>query len=158
MKKKILYAIIIIVVAFYALSQSSYHVDRNQHNLLPKGILKPDGDRLYVDEADRIWELQPQIKNKFHQPPGPVPPIPVPYPNVVGSLEFDVNSPNWKFLSKVEEGNGSYEAILQPEGTYLTDGEKQGTYNYGHPSGFLGSFKHTFLDVIPHFFNDDYSN
>ncbi len=156
MKKKILYVVIIVVVAFYALSQSSYHVDRNQYNLLPVGILKPNGATLYVDEADRIWELQPQIKNKFHQPAGPVPPVPIPYPNVVGSLEFDAHSPNWKFLSQIEEGSGSYEAILQPDGTYLTTGPKQGTYNYGHPSGVWGSLKHTFLDVIPHFFNGEY--
>lgn len=158
MKKKILYVIIIIVVAFYALSQSSYHVNRNKHNLLPTGILTPNSDKLYTDEEGLVWELQPQIKNKFHQPSGPVPPIPVPYPNVIGSLEFDTNNPNWKFLSKVEQGSGSYEAILQPDGTYLIEGSKQGTYNYGHPDGLWGSLKHTFLDVIPHFFNGEYKN
>ena len=95
--------------------------------------------------------------NKFHQTPSPVPPIPIPYPNVEGSLEYSEESPNWKFLSKKVDGNGSYEAILLPDGTYLTEGGKQGTYNYGHPSGFWGTIKHTLLDVIPHFFNDDYS-
>jgi hypothetical protein len=158
MKKKLLLLLVFFVVIFYVLSQSSFHEDRNKHNLIPVGVLTPVGDQWYKDETDRIWELQPQIKNKFHQPSSPVPPIPVPYPNVEGSLEFDPKSPNWKFLSEVKEGSGSYEAILQPDGTYLTTGTKQGTYNYGHPSGFWGSVRHTFLDLIPHFFNDDYSH
>lgn len=135
------------------------HTNRNQYNIMPKGrlILTPE-DSFYKDEEGRVWEKQPQIKNKFHQTPSPVPPIAVPYPNVEGPLEFSEESPNWKFLSKEVDGSGSYEAILQPDGTYLTKGKKQGTYNYGHPSGFWGIIKHTFLDVIPHFFNNDYAD
>lgn len=157
MKKKILYVIIILVVAFYVLSQSSYHVDRNKHNLLPLGMLMLSGEKLYKDEGDRVWELQPQIKNKFHQPSSPAPSIPIPYPNVEGGLKFDPEQPNYKLLSQAEEGSGSYEAILQPDGTYLTVGPKQGTFNYGHPIGVWGMIKHTVLDVIPHFFNGEYS-
>ena len=158
MKKIWLWVLAVIVGAFFVLSRSNFHVKRNTHNLLPVGMLTPSGDVLYKDEVDRIWELQPQIRNKFHQPPGPVPPVPIPYPNVVGSLEFDSHNPNWKLLSKVEEGGGSYEAILQPEGTYLTTGPRQGTYNYGHPTGLWGNIKHVLLDVIPHLLNGTYQN
>jgi len=158
MKKKLFWILVLMVVGAYILSQSGYHVERNKHNILPVGVLTPTGDQLYVDEVHRIWELQPQIKNTFHQPSGPVPPVPVPYPNVVGSLDFDTNSPNWKFLSPLEAGSGSYEAILQPDGSYLTTGPKQGTFNHGHPSGVWGMVKHTVLDVIPHFFNGEYQN
>ena len=158
MKKKILGLIVLFFGFYFIFAHMDVHTDRNQYNILPKGKLKLVSDDLYVDEAKLQWEKLPQKMNKFHQTPSPVPPIPVPYPNVEGSLEFSEESPNWKFLSKERDGSVSYEAILRPDGTYLIKGEKQGTYNYGHPSGFLGTVKHTLLDVIPHFFNDDYSN
>ena len=78
-----------------------------------------------------------------------------PYPNLRGAVEFDPGNSNLKFLS-VNNTGGSHEAILQPDGTFLTTGPKQGTYNYGHPSGLWGSIKHTFFDVIPHFINANY--
>ena len=67
------------------------------------------------------------------------------------------NYPNLKFLSPDGDG-GSYEAILQPDGTCLITGKKQGTYNYSDPTGFMGYFKHIFMDVIPHFFTSDYDD
>ena len=51
---------------------------------------------------------------------------------------------------------GSHEAILQPNGVYLTTGPKKATYNYGHPEGVIGIVKHIILDVIPHFANSNY--
>jgi hypothetical protein len=80
-----------------------------------------------------------------------------PYPNVNVSLKFDRKNPNLKFLSKIKN-NGSYEAILKPNGEYLTEGLKQGTYNYSHPSGFFDSIKHVLFDVIPHFINSKYKS
>ena len=99
----------------------------------------------------------PQSKNIFHQPDQAVDIVDNPYPNVEGVLEFDTKNPNWKLLCRTDNG-GSYEAILQPDGTYLKNGLKQGTYNYGHPDGLWGSIKHTFFDVIPHFINANYKN
>ena len=149
--------VVLLVVSFYLLSQSNYHTERNKHNVLPEGLLTPSGDKEYTDEAGRIWLLEPQIKNTFHQPDIAVPAVKDPYPNVVEGLKYDPETPNYKFLSEQEEGSGSYEAILQPDGTYLTEGPKQGTFNYGHPIGLWGMVKHTILDVIPHFFNKEYS-
>ncbi|MEM7187060.1 MAG: hypothetical protein AAF466_10410 [Bacteroidota bacterium] len=156
MKRRIIVFVILLVVGFYFFSQSDYHVHRNQHNALPEGILRPVGEQLYEDDVQRLWILEPQIKNTFHQPDTPAGPIQDPYPNVEGGLEFDPETPNWKFLSETKEGGSSYEAILQPDGSYLTAGPKQGTYNYGHPIGLWGMIKHVVLDAIPHFFNGNY--
>lgn len=112
----------------------------------------------YKDEAGLIWELQPNSKNIFHQPdqtPVPAPPIPVPYPNILPALNYNPDYPNLKFLSLDGKG-GSFEGILQPDGTYLIKGKKQGTFNYANPLGFWGYFKHAVLDVIPHLFNSNY--
>ncbi len=80
-----------------------------------------------------------------------------PYRGLKLSQAYDPKNPNLKFLSKTANG-GSYEAILQPNGEYLTEGKKKGTYNYGHPDGLWGSLKHTFFDVIPHFVNSNYKS
>jgi len=147
--------IIILVIVFLILGQSSWHLNRNEHNVLPIGdLIHQEGD-FYQDEAGLTWELQPQIKNKFHQPSEKVEAIVSPYPNVSKKLKFDENNPNLKFLS-IAKNNTSYEAILQPDGTYLTTGKKQGTFNYAHPSGVWGMAKHVFLDVLPHFVNSNY--
>lgn len=142
--------------AIFWMGQSKWHLQRNFRNQLPTGKLTLKSGRIYVDEANLEWERQPHIKNKFHQPNGPVTLIENPYPIVIDtSLQMDVNNPNLKFLCKLEEG-GSYEAILQPDGQYLVDGAKQGTFNYGHPSGLWGTLKHALLDVFPHFVNANY--
>ena len=104
-----------------------------------------------------IWELQPAIKNKFHQPGHEVPKPDNPYLGLQLQKDYDPKNPNLKFLSKTPDG-GSYEVILQPDGKYLTEGKKMGTYNYGHPDGLWGMLKHTFLDVIPHFVNSNYKS
>jgi hypothetical protein len=80
-----------------------------------------------------------------------------PTKKVVSGLAFNPQTPNWKLLSRTEDG-GSHEAILQPNGKYLTTGPKRGTYNYGHPDGLVGMVKHAIYDVIPHFFNTHYEN
>ena len=155
MIKKIIIVLILLIVIVWIIGQSDWHLDRNKQNQLPIGNLKKVDNNIYEDNNGLIWELQPHIKNKFHQPDVESEIIKNPYPNVDDTLTFDIKNPNLKFLSELENG-GSYEAILQPDGTYLTDGKKQGTYNYGHPSGFWGSFKHVFLDVLPHFVNGKY--
>lgn len=134
------------------------HLNRNQLNKLPVGTLRRVGETNYKDETGRIWELQPHHKNVFHQPePGQqVKPKHKPYPNVKGHIPFDIENPNLKFLSKSENG-ASYEAILQPDGTYLTTGTKQGTYNFADPTGISGMIKHTIFDILPHFMDDNYS-
>ena len=147
--------VLLLIVTFWVLGHSEYHLNRNKHNKLPIGNLTLLEKNIYKDEAGLHWELQPHIKNKFHQPDEEVQMVENAYPNVEGEIEFDTKNPNLKFLSKLKNG-GSYEAILQPDGTYLTTGLKQGTYNYGHPDGLWGSLKHTFLDVIPHFVNSNY--
>lgn len=153
---KIFLAIVaILVITFLILGNTAWHLHRNQYNQLPKGVLQHEQGDFYKDETGTMWELQPAIKNKFHQPSQPVEDIANPYPNVSKKIEMDAKNPNLKFLS-VQEKNTSYEAILQPNGTYLTSGKKQGTYNYAHPNGIWGMVKHTFLDVLPHFVNSNY--
>lgn len=147
----------ILLASLWYIGQSDWHLNRNKHNKLPKGKLELRADKLYEDEAGLLWELQPHIKNKFHQPDHESDMVEDPYPNLDGTLIFDPKNPNLKLLSKDKTG-GSYEAILQPDGTFLIDGPKQGTYNYSHPGGILGSIKHVFLDVIPHFVSDDYDH
>jgi hypothetical protein len=148
--------LLIVGISIYFMGQSKWHLQRNQINQLPTGKLTLDSGRLYLDDKGLEWERQPHIKNKFHQPDGPVQAVENPYPIVIDtSLKMDINNPNLKFLCKLENG-GSYEAILQPNGQYLTEGIKQGTYNYGHPSGFVGILKHTIWDVLPHFVNSKY--
>jgi len=148
--------ILIVIVAFWIMGNSDWHLDRNKHNKLPEGNLKTIvKHETYEDENKLIWELQPAIKNKFHQPDHEVEMVDNPYPNLEYTKPFDTKNPNLKFLSETPNG-GSYEVIIQPDGTYLTEGKKMGTYNYGHPDGLLGSLKHTLYDVIPHFVNSNY--
>jgi len=156
MKIFFLFLILLAGISVYYMGQSKWHLQRNQKNQLPTGKLRLQKEAIYLDEAGLRWERQSHIKNKFHQTAGPVKVIPQSYPNVVDEkLEMDVNNANLKFLCPLENG-GSYEAILQPNGQYLTEGIKQGTYNYGHPSGLWGMLKHTLWDVIPHFVNSSY--
>jgi len=138
-------------------SRSDWHLNRNKHNRLPLGKLTHQKDGKFTDETGLIWELQPNFKNKLHQPDRKTENVNNPYPNVIGELTLDLENPNLKFLCK-NETNQSCEAILQPNGKYLTKGSKQGTYNYSHPSGFFGNIKHFFLDVMPHFVNRRYRN
>lgn len=134
---------------------SEWHLNRNKHNRPPGKKLNHVKGDFYKDEDGLIWELQPQSKNIFHQPDEPVKIIENPYPNIDHIKKMDPKQPNLKFLSALENG-GSYEAIIQPDGTLLETGKKRGTYNYGHPSGIWGSIKHVVLDVIPHFVNSNY--
>lgn len=155
MKIYLIIPIFILFVSVLIIGHSGWHLNRNKHNKLPEGGLKHLKDDIYADETGLIWELQPHIKNKFHQPDQESEMVNNPYPNVDGALTFDPENPNLKFLSK-NDNKGSYEAILQPNGEYLTEGSKQGTYNYSHPSGLFGSIKYFFLDMIPHFINSEY--
>lgn len=151
--------LIIIVVVYWISSQGDWHLKRNRYNILPTGHLKLNDGQYYTDEALVVWELQPHTKNIFHQPDvTPAPPgVPIPYPNISPQLKYDPDHPNLKFLSMDGKG-GSCEAILQPDGTYLITGPKQGTYNYSNPEGILGYFKHAVFDVMPHFFNSNYDD
>ena len=150
--------IVVLIVFFLILGNSDWHLNRNKHNKFPKGALKPTSKKdFYEDENGLIWELQPSIKNKFHQPGHEVPKPDNPYLGLQLQKDYDPKNPNLKFLCKTPDG-GSYEVILQPNGEYLTEGKKMGTYNYGHPDGLWGMLKHTFLDVIPHFVNSNYKS
>jgi len=148
--------IVLFLVVMGLASRGDWHLKRNKHNRLPKGKLKlVEGDR-YLDESGTAWILQPNSKNLFHQPANtPVPAPPLPYPNISPSIHYDPDYPNLKFLSPDGHG-GSYEVIIQPDGSFLLTGKKQGTYNYSDPSGFWGYTKHIFLDVLPHLFSSDY--
>jgi hypothetical protein len=150
--------IIVMLLIMALISQGDWHLKRNRQNKLPSGKLTLIEGEIYLDENDMKWALQPNSKNIFHQPDKrPMPPIPEPYPNVFPPLKYDPEYPNLKLLSLDGHG-GSFEAILQPDGTYLISGKKQGTYNYSNPIGFSGYLKHIIVDVIPHFFSSDYDD
>jgi len=154
-KRNWLIILIALLASAFLTCQLPWHVNRNTHNVLPTGKLTLVAANTYQDEQQLIWELQPQQLNIFHQPEHPIEHLKNAYPNLNQKPVLDLHNPNLKLLSKT--GNGaSYEAILQPNGSYLTTGPTQGTYNYGHPAGFIGITKHTLLDVIPHFINAHY--
>jgi hypothetical protein len=157
MKIILIVLLFMLLVSYWIIGQSDWHLNRNKHNKLPKGALKHFEEHMYVDETGLKWELQPHIKNKFHQPDQEIEMVNNPYPNVNKRLKFDPKNSNLKFLSKIKN-KGSYEAILKPNGEYLTEGQKQGTYNYSHPSGFFNNIKHVLFDVIPHFINSKYKS
>jgi hypothetical protein len=154
----VLVILLIVIITYWLISYGDWHLKRNQRNMLPEGLLtfSAENDN-YTDENGKYWWLQPHMRNVFHQPD--TVPVPyegaAPYPNVSPSPEYDPYHPNLKFLSPDDNG-GSFEAILQPDGTFLLSGKKQGTYNYGHPEGIAGYVIHTFADVIPHLFNSGY--
>lgn len=130
------FAIFILLVVLALVCRGDWHLKRNSLNKLPVGKLMLTEGSIYGDESGVHWELQPHSKNIFHQPEiTPVLPIEKPYPNIIPPLVFDPYHPNLKFLSN-DGGGGSFEAILQQDGTYLLTGKKQGTYNYSNPSGF----------------------
>jgi hypothetical protein len=140
------------------MGNADWHLDRNKHNKLPVGNLTLIKDtNLYKDQAENIWERLSHDKNIFHQPDHDVEMVDNAYSNIDVPPVMDPKNSNLKFLSKTPDG-GSYEAILQPNGKYLTTGLKQGTYNYGHPSGMWGYIKHGILDVLPHFINANYTS
>jgi len=114
-------------------------------------------DTLYQDADRRQWVRLPAHMNTFHQPGHSVAAPAQPYGSAIDTLTFayEADNPNLKFLSKTENG-GSLEAILQPNGNYLTTGPQLGTYNYGHPDGLGGMLRHTIWDVLPHFANGNY--
>lgn len=150
--------LLVLIIGMGILSHGDWHLKRNKRNKLPKGDLTQIEGSTYVDEAKMNWILQPNSKNIFHQPDlTPIPPIPIPYPNVSPRLTYDPDYPNLKFLSPNGYG-ASFEAILQPDGSYLIAGKKQGTYNYSDPIGFMGYLMHGLLDVIPHFYTSNYDD
>lgn len=148
---------VFIMAVIWAMGQSSWHLDRNVHNVLPAGILTLEKGMLYQDTTGREWIRLPANMNAFHQPKKPVAAPAQPYGNAISELTFnyDADNSNLKFLSKTVDG-GSFEAILQPDGTYLETGPQLGTYNYGHPQGAWGLVRHTVWDVLPHFANGNY--
>lgn len=157
MKNKILLAaLLFVVVSSVWMGNSNWHLNRNMHNKLPVGELVVLSGSLFEDESGAVWILEPQAKNIFHQPDEAVAPIANPYPILDTILELDVENPNLKFLCSDASG-GSYEAILQPNGEWITRGILQGTYNFAHPNGVWGSIKHFFADMIPGFVNSQYN-
>jgi hypothetical protein len=150
--------LIFLLAVVWTMGQSRWHLNRNEFNDKPAGILTLMNDSLYQDTKGREWVRLPHHMNAFHQPDQPVAaPAAKPYGNSLDSLSiaYEPENPNLKLLSQTEDG-GSMEAILQPDGTYLETGPLLGTYNYGHPEGFWGIVKHTLWDVLPHFANGNY--
>ena len=49
-----------------------------------------------MDEKGLSWELQPHIKNKFHQPDQEIEMVINPYPNVDGAPTIDLKNSNLK--------------------------------------------------------------
>lgn len=149
--------LLFLIVACLVMGQSRWHIERNALNELPSGKLTLVKDTLYKDANDREWVRLPASMNAFHQP-GYAIEAPTPlYGDTISPITFayDAENPNLKFLSKTPDG-GSFEAILQPDGTYLETGPQLGTYNYGHPEGIRGMLSHTLWDVLPHFANGNY--
>lgn len=155
MKKYILIIFVILLTGLLFFTFSDKHLNRNQHNKLPKGYLTEVSENIYQDEAGLIWELQPHSMNIFHQPDKAVEASDKPYPILENPPQFDNENSNLKLLCELASG-ASYEAIMQPDGTYLTNGVKQGTYNYSHPKGFWGKIMHFFLDMMPGFITSNY--
>ena len=149
--------LIVFFAVCWTMGQSNWHLDRNAYNDLPAGKLTLVKDSLYRDTSDRKWIRLPAHMNAFHQPDHPVTAPTQPYGGAITPLTsaYEPDKPNLKFLSKTVDG-GSFEAILQPDGTYLETGPQLGTYNYGHPQGIWGMVRHTVWDVLPHFANGDY--
>ncbi|MEX2228964.1 MAG: DUF4157 domain-containing protein [Dehalococcoidia bacterium] len=135
--------------------QRQGHTDRNVLNLVVVGRLTPvdgasptfqydeGGHNTYVDEAGVEWVLLPDWMSEFHQPDG--------------HEQSDHPYPNKKFLHPDSSG-GSSEAIMRPDGTFITTGPLRGTYNYSNPEGVFGNIGHFFQDILPHVFNDQYED
>lgn len=157
MKKYILLTLILLLIGLIVFSFSDTHLKRNRNNKLPKGYLTELETNQYKDENGLIWELQPHNMNIFHQPNEDETVIKPekPYPILENPPSFDIENPNLKLLCELESG-ASYEAILLPDGTYLTTGTKQGTYNYSHPKGLWGKLMHFFFDMAPGFVTSNY--
>lgn len=154
-KRFILIIGVLLVISLLIFSFSDLHLKRNQYNQLPKGYLSSISPTIYQDEDGFTWELQPHNMNIFHQPDSVVYAPSNPYPILENPPIFDSDNPNLKLLCIAENG-ASYEAILQPNGTYLICGPKQGTYNYSHPIGVWGKLIHFFLDMAPGFITSNY--
>lgn len=157
MNKKWIILIITLIGAVWAMGYTDWHVNRNVHNLMPSGELQYIDSSNYMDSSGLVWILQPYDKNIFHQPEQARIKPNNPYPNINTPPSYDPENSNLKFLSITESGS-SYEAILQPNGEYLIDGSRQGTYNYSHPDGFLGNMIHVIIDILPHLINSDYAH
>ena len=155
MKRKGLLILLTLTISYVFICQMSWHINRNIHNILPQGNLTQIDTQHYDDEKGLIWELQPHYMNLFHQPEKKGKLTKNVYPNMDHPPKIELENPNLKLLSRTKDG-ASYEAILQPNGTYLITGQKQGTYNYGHPNEITGMIKHVFLDVLPHFITSKY--
>lgn len=155
--KKFLVVFGAIIVVVIIICQFGWHLNRNVYNQTPVGILDHIQDKQYQDENGLVWELQPHSKNIFHQPESSVAAIANPYPNINDSLPYDSENSNLKFLC-IQESGSSFEVIIQPDGSFLNQGKKKGTYNYFHPSGFWGNTMHIIVDVIPHLISSDYNS
>ena len=141
-------------------SYSTYHLARNQNNMLPQGNLTLVSENSFEDENGYIWELQPNYKNEFHQPDGLINAailrdIAIPYSILSDPPKLNKDYPYLKLLCEREDGS-SYEAIVTPDNKFVTTGSIRGTYNYASPTGYWGNIKHLFIDVIPHFICSEY--
>ncbi len=156
MKKYVFSVLALLLSGLLIFSFSDLHSNRNQYNCFPKGFLVQLDSLTYQYEAGLIWGIQSHSNNIFHQPDALlVKKQPKKYAILENSPLIDPKHPNIKLLFLLPSG-GSYEAILQPDGTYLNTGKKLGTYNYSSPKGFWGSTKHLIYDVIPHLINSNY--
>lgn len=157
MKKRILIVLAILLIGLLIFSFSDLHVNRNSNNRFPMGFLTQKDSVTYQDEAGLIWEIQPHSLNTFHQPDAlPLITEDMIYKDLENSPLIDPEHPNIKLLCLLPNGD-SYEAILQPNGSYLNKGSKISTYNYSSPKGFWASVKHGIVDVIPHLINSNYT-
>jgi hypothetical protein len=137
-------------------SQSNFHLNRNRNNQLPEGQLARLDEITFLDENLNKWEIQPNIKNQFHQPSGVYSKdVTLPYSILENPPKINPEYPYLKLLCIQKDGS-SYEAILKPNNEYLTIGKERGTFNYSSPEGLWGTIMHTFIDVIPHFICSDY--
>lgn len=154
--RKVLWVIIPVVVfaCFWVCCFLDWHIKRNDHNQLPVGQLVLVAEDQYEDEAGLLWELQPHSANVLHQTKQDTAGLVTIYPHMDVPPQYDPENPNLKLLC--EQNGSSFEAIVQPDGTYLLVGPERGTYNYGHPKGVWGKIRHLFLDVLPHFLNSNY--
>lgn len=143
--------------------------------------IKPTDFTDYTDDEGRVWKRQPVVTALFHQFPG------AKHPNLkflhevrnrrafslrlfllttlfsssfcfccCYAQEVSPVATALPFLSYLVVG--SSEAILAPNNTYVQRGSKQGTFNYAHGFTFTNVVLHFFLDMLPHFLNEDYAS
>lgn len=133
------------------------HENRNQHNELPTGMVKPIDDecKFYEDNDGRVWRRNPDIHASYHQP---MPLAVAAVRSVLAPIFFGFGKvPNLKFMSPNVNGGSSEFCVNRYTGEMVVDQQLMGTYNFANDEpdfmekGALSNGgEHRLLDIIPH--------